>query len=180
MSTWSQPAAITSQSRALLKLYWMKVSFCLFVRCFLVRFVASGCDGSTSNRPVGSLERLPAAISILFFQLDPYLVRSSFRMIVLGLPLHVVVFTSLAWVSFVSKGSDWSSDFWLVTWLARGGDCLNMLAWDRNVHSPTNICTALLMRALFRHLHWVSMGFVSTSSHLVIVNCQYYLPTSSS
>ena len=63
---------------------------------------------------LGSLERLPAAISILFFQLDPHSVRSSFRMIVLGLPLHVVMFTSLAWISFVSKGSDWSSDFWLV------------------------------------------------------------------
>ena len=65
-------------------------------------------------------------------------------MIVLGLPLHVVMFTSLAWISFVSKCSDWSSNFWLVTSPARGRGFPNMLAWDRNVHSHTNICTALL------------------------------------
>ena len=129
------------------------MSFCHLVRCFLAHLVASGREGSTNNRSVGSPERLPAAISILFFQLDPHSVRSSFRMIVLGLPLHVAMFTSLAWIFLVSKGSDWSSNFFASHVMARGRGFPNMLAWDRNVHSPTNICTALLTQALFRQLH---------------------------
>ena len=42
------------------------MSFCLLVRCFLARFVTSGRDGSTSIKSLGSAERLPDAISILY------------------------------------------------------------------------------------------------------------------
>ena len=33
------------------------------------------------------------------------------------------------------------------------------------------------MKALFRHLHRVSMDFASTAPHLVFITCQPYLPT---
>ena len=59
----------------------------------------------------------------------------------------------------------------------KGQGLSESLVYGRNVHNPTNICTALLMRALFRHLHRVSMDFVSTVPHLVYVTCQPYLPT---